>query len=53
MQILGTNGSSGGDIHTAVTAASLAMTSFGIPLTGILINISSLCCLSKQIFDYI
>jgi ribonuclease PH len=34
MQILGTNGSSGGDIHTAVTAASLAMTSFGIPLTG-------------------
>ena len=27
------NGSGGGDVHAA-TASSLAMTSFGIPLTG-------------------
>jgi len=27
-------GISGGDIHAAATASSLAMTSFGIPLTG-------------------
>ena len=32
MQIPGI--SSTGDIHTAATASSLAMTSFGIPLTG-------------------
>jgi uncharacterized membrane protein (Fun14 family) len=34
MQIPGISSSSGGDVHTAVTASSLAMTSFGIPLTG-------------------
>ena len=34
MQIPGiSNGSGGGDVHAA-TASSLAMTSFGIPLTG-------------------
>jgi uncharacterized membrane protein (Fun14 family) len=35
MQIPGiSNGSGGGDVHAAATASSLAMTSFGIPLTG-------------------
>ena len=35
MQISGiSNGSGGGDVHAAATASSLAMTSFGIPLTG-------------------
>ena len=32
-QIPGISGNSG-DGHTAVTASSIAMTSFGIPLTG-------------------
>jgi uncharacterized membrane protein (Fun14 family) len=33
-QIPGISSSSGGDVHAAATASSLAMTSFGIPLTG-------------------
>jgi uncharacterized membrane protein (Fun14 family) len=34
MQIPGISSDSGGDIHATATASSLAMTSFGIPLTG-------------------
>jgi uncharacterized membrane protein (Fun14 family) len=34
IQIQGYSASSSGDAHTAATASSLAMTSFGIPLTG-------------------
>jgi uncharacterized membrane protein (Fun14 family) len=34
MQIPGISSGNDGDIHTAATASSLAMTSFGIPLTG-------------------
>jgi uncharacterized membrane protein (Fun14 family) len=34
IQIPGISSGSDGDIHTAATASSLAMTSFGIPLTG-------------------
>jgi uncharacterized membrane protein (Fun14 family) len=34
MQIPGINGGSSVDLHAATTASSLAMTSFGIPLTG-------------------
>jgi uncharacterized membrane protein (Fun14 family) len=33
-QIPGVSSGSGGDVHAAATASSLAMTSFGIPLTG-------------------
>jgi uncharacterized membrane protein (Fun14 family) len=33
-QIPGINSSGGGDVHAAAAASSLAMTSFGIPLTG-------------------
>jgi uncharacterized membrane protein (Fun14 family) len=34
MQIPGISSGSVGDVHAAATASSLAMTSFGIPLTG-------------------
>jgi|SRR5215208_6924855 uncharacterized membrane protein (Fun14 family) len=34
MQIPGISGTSGGDSHAATTTSSLAITSFGIPLTG-------------------
>jgi uncharacterized membrane protein (Fun14 family) len=34
MQIPGISSGSGGDVHAAARASSLAMTSFGIPLTG-------------------
>jgi hypothetical protein len=34
MQIPGISSGSSGDVHTAAVAASMAMTSFGIPLTS-------------------